>query len=62
MEKFRMKRVFTDGSHNFKTLHLFDSNRTFRMACCAASANASCMGVSKVDLYQGTKLVATFYH
>jgi len=62
MEKFRIKRIFTDGSHNFKTLHLFECSSAFRMACSAASANASCMGVSKVDLYQGTKLVATFYH
>ena len=59
MEKFRIKRIFSDGSHNFKTLHLF---MCLSMAVRAARANAECFGVSKVDLYQGTKLVATFYH
>ena len=62
MDKYRIKRIFTDGSHNFKTLHLFVGFNAFRMATSAASCNARQDGVSKVDLYLGSKLVATFYH
>ena len=58
MEKFRFKIVRTDGSHYFYT----EESGTKYDSLLSGRGIASHEGVSKVELYWDSKLIATFYH
>ena len=59
MDDFRFKVVRADGSHYFYTPMVF---YTLRDALYTGFYMAHKEGVKDVDLYNGTKLIATFYH
>ena len=58
MKEYRFKKVQTDGHHNFYTLKFETRIFAFDRASHLASA---LRGIDHIDVYEDSKLIATFY-